>query len=319
MSDVQNLHGLAPLISEASTAAIKTDALTFAMLGLCGVVLIGVMFLLLYFSTRYRRGREANREPIRRFRPLEYTWTAIPMLLFTGIFVWANTLYMEEYSPPRDAMPIYVVAKQWMWKLQHPGGKREINELHVPLDRPVQLVMTSEDVIHSFYVPAFRLKQDVVPGRYTTLWFRPVRTGRYYLFCAEYCGTDHADMRGVVTVLEPEHYAAWLATGTVSGSMAQQGAVLFRQSGCSGCHAPNAAVHAPPLAGLYGRSVPLGGGEVITADERYIHDSIVQPTRQIVAGYAPIMPSFEGQLSEEQILQIIEYIKSLQPGQGVTP
>jgi cytochrome c oxidase subunit 2 len=206
---------------------------------------------------------------------------------------------------------VFVVAKQWMWRLQHPDGRREINELHVARGRAVKLIMTSEDVIHSFFVPAFRVKQDVLPGRYTTLWFTATKDGEFHLFCAEYCGTDHARMGGRIVVLEPAEYARWLNAATPARSMAERGAQLFRQLGCSGCHAAAATVAAPKLEGLYGKPVPLEGGGTVIADERYLRDSILLPRKEVVAGYAPIMPSFAGAVSEDQLLDLIAYIKSL--------
>jgi cytochrome c oxidase subunit 2 len=204
-----------------------------------------------------------------------------------------------------------VLAKQWMWKLEHENGRREIDELHVPLGQPVELIMTSQDVIHSFFVPAFRTKQDVLPGRYTSLWFTATNTGRFHLFCAEYCGTDPAHMGGDVIVMEPAQFQRWLTAHAATQSMAARGEDLFRHLGCSGCHGENASVHAPNLAGVYGRPVPLSDGTTVDADERYIRDSILLPRKEVAAGYAPIMPSFTGQIGEDDILDLIAYIKSL--------
>lgn len=295
---------------EASSYAGRVDLLFDVMLALSGVVAIGVFVVMAWFCVKYRRGSDADRSgrPPRSL-VVELSWMLIPFGLFLGIFVWSVHLFAHMHTPPRDAAPVYVVAKQWMWKVQHPGGQREIDALHVPLGRPVRLVMTSQDVIHSFYVPAFRVKQDLVPGRYTDLWFTATRAGRYPLLCAEYCGTDHARMRGTVTVMRPAAYARWLAAHAGEG-MAARGARLFRRFGCSGCHGDSASVHAPDLAGLYGRPVPLADGRIVTADDRYIHDSIMQPDKQVAAGYRPIMPSFEGQVGEDDVLALIAYIKS---------
>ena len=194
---------------------------------------------------------------------MEIAWTLTPLAIFLAMFVWAANLYYEHATPPDDAMDVYVVGKQWMWKLQHASGRREINELHVPLGRPVKLVMTSQDVIHDFFVPAFRIKQDVLPGRYTTLWFTATRHGDYHLFCAQYCGTDHSRMIGRVIVMAPAAFAEWLASGNGPPTMAAQGAALFRQYGCSGCHGANATVHAPQLEGLFGRPVQLADGSTV--------------------------------------------------------
>jgi cytochrome c oxidase subunit 2 len=242
---------------------------------------------------------------------MEITWTLVPLAIFLTMFAWAASLYYEHAAPPGDAMEIYVVGKQWMWTLQHAGGRRELDELHVPLGRPVKLVMTSQDVIHDFSLPVFRIKQDVLPGRYTTLWFTATRQGDYHLFCSQYCGTDHSRMVGRVVVMAPAAFAEWLASGSGSPTMAAQGAALFRQYGCSGCHGANASVHAPKLEGLFGRAVQLSDGSTVMADERYVHDSVMLPGKEITAGYAPIMPSFQGQIGEDELQDIIEYVKSL--------
>ena len=226
------------------------------------------------------------------------------------MYGWSLFLYAREESPPADAQTIYVVAKQWMWKVQHPNGVREINRLHVPLGVPVRLTMTSQDVIHSFYVPAFRVKQDVLPGRYTQLWFEATQLGTFRLFCTQYCGLDHAKMGGAVIVMRPPDYARWLRSNGAGTTLAARGAVLFRRSGCSGCHGANASVHAPDLDGLYGRVVHLADGSSVIADDAYIRDSILLPQKQVVAGYAPIMPSFQGQLGEEDLLALIAYFKA---------
>jgi cytochrome c oxidase subunit 2 len=215
------------------------------------------------------------------------------------------------YDVPDDAAEVYVLGRQWMWELRHPGGKREINELHVPVGRPVRLTMTSQDVIHSFFIPAFRIKQDVVPGRYTSLWFQATKPGRYHLFCAEYCGTDHSGMVGSVVAMDPADFQQWLEEGTAEESMSVAGERLFRQLGCSGCHAPNATVRAPLLEGVFGHPVPLDGGSFVQADERYIRDSILLPATQVVAGYKPVMPTFQGHISEEDLLKIVAYIKAI--------
>jgi len=204
---------------------------------------------------------------------------------------------------------VQVVGRQWMWKLQHAEGKREINELHVPLNSTVAMTMTSQDVIHSFFIPAFRVKQDVVPGKYTGEWFKPTRTGEYHIFCAQYCGTQHSRMIGRVVVMEPAAYERWLKSGEPTESIVQTGERLFRDRGCSGCHAPNSQFHAPLLQGLYRNPVPLANGTMVTADDQYLRDSILQPGKQITAGYQNIMPSFAGHLSEEEIMQLIAYLK----------
>jgi cytochrome c oxidase subunit 2 len=243
--------------------------------------------------------------------PLEITWTAIPLFIFIGIFFWAAEVFFGMSRPPADATEIYVVGKQWMWKIQHPDGRREINELHLPVGQPVKLIMTSQDVIHDFFVPGFRTKQDVVPGRYTTEWFTPTQPGRYHIFCSQYCGTNHALMVGTVYVQEPAEQARWLAQQPAPDSLVSIGERAFRTRGCSGCHAPNAAIRAPLLDGIYGKRVPLSDSTLVTANEQYLRDSILLPNKQISAGYQPIMPTFQGQISEEELNAIIAYLKSL--------
>lgn len=299
------------LPQSASTSAERFDTLFLAEMLLVGFVALAVAVLIVYFSIRYRKNSRADRShaPSRGLK-IEVTWTVVPLLLFLAGFAWAAYDYTRLYREPPNAMPIFVVAKQWMWKLEHENGKREIDELHVPLGQPVRLVMTSQDVIHSFFVPAFRIKQDVVPGRYTTIWFTPTQAGEFHLFCAEYCGTDHAGMHGRIVVMQPSEYAAWLQSGNTQPGIAARGFEAYRRYGCSGCHEAQSSVHAPDLHGLLGRTVHLSDGRTLIADEAYIHDSVLLPKKDIVAGYEPIMPSFAGQISEEDLLAIIEYIRS---------
>lgn len=295
----------------ASTLAGRYDALFWSMVGLTGTVALGVLALIVYFSLKYHASAAVDRAaPPTGNRVLELAWTATPLLVFIAIFTWAAHDYAELYKTPADAMPVFVVAKQWMWKLQHTNGRRELSELHVPVGRPVRLIMTSQDVIHSFFAPAFRVKQDVVPGRYTSVWFTPTRVGEYHLFCAEYCGTDHAGMHGRIIVMHPAEYARWLESGAPTPGLAQQGYALFRQYGCSGCHDPRSSVHAPDLRGLIGRRVRLQDGRELVADDQYVRDSILLPRKELVAGFKTIMPSYAGQLSEEDIRALIEYIRS---------
>jgi cytochrome c oxidase subunit 2 len=307
------MSGFDRFIAEASVAAGRTDALLLALTIISVLVVGGITLTMVVFAVRWHEGSNAARSGgvPKRNRLLEALWIGIPLLGFLSIFVWAAILYHQLRTPPVDALTIDVVAKQWMWKIQHPGGQREINELHVPVDRPIELVMTSQDVIHSFFVPAFRLKQDVLPGRYTSLWFTPTRIGRYQLFCAEFCGTSHSLMRGSVIVMPQSEFSDWLATNPSTGSLAAQGEILFREFGCSGCHGTSSSVHTPKLGGLFGRPVNLSDGSRVIADNRYIRDSILLPARQVVAGYTPIMPSFKGQVSEEDILKLVAYIRSL--------
>ena len=298
-------------LPEASSLAPRIDLLFWFRVGLCGLVALAVVVAVVYFCVRYRRGSLADRTGWHgQNLGLELGWIIAPFVMFVAVFIWSLLLFAEARTPPPDAQTLYVVAKQWMWKVQHPSGQREINTLHVPSGTPVRLTMTSQDVIHSFFVPAFRVKQDVLPGRYTELWFTATRVGRFPLQCAEYCGLDHSRMGGVVIVMAPADYASWLAGHSTALSLAASGERLFRSKGCSGCHGSNASVHAPDLSGLYGSVVHLSDGSAVKADERYLHDSILLPRSQIVAGYAPIMPSFAGQLSEEEVLALIAYIKS---------
>jgi len=297
-------------LPQASSFAGQVDYLFDAMLALSAVVVIGVFAAILWFAVKYRHGSRADRSrSSRRTLGIELAWTLIPLFLFVGIFAWSISLFAYMSRPPIETVPVYVVAKQWMWKVQHPGGQREINTLHLALGQPTRLVMTSQDVIHSFYVPAFRVKQDVLPGRYTQLWFNATRAGTYNLFCAEFCGTDHARMGGLVIVMQPKDYANWLEAHAGT-DLAAQGAALFRRLGCSGCHDPQSGVHAPDLYDLYGSTVPLSDGTQVRADERYLHDSIMLPNKEIAAGYAPVMPSYQGRIGEDDVLALIAYLKS---------
>ena len=269
--------------------------------------------VIVVFAIRYRRRKGVAAEQIEGSTALEVTWSVIPLFIFVVIFVWGAVIYFKERTPPRGATEVYVVAKQWMWKLQHEEGQREINELHVPLGRDVKMILTSQDVIHSFYVPAFRIKQDVLPGRYTTAWFHPTRAGTYHLFCAEYCGSQHSGMIGQVVVLEPAQYESWLSGGGASGTMASNGQNMFQQLGCSTCHRFDTQGRGPNLVGLFGKPVQLEDGRVVTADENYIRESILTPGAKVVSGFKPIMPVFQGLVSEEQLNALVAYVKSLNP------
>lgn len=296
----------------ASTTATRTDDLFFLLLGLSVVVLAVVFIPMTVFLFKYRRGKIANRRlPQWNTTKIEIAWTVIPLFITLGLFGWGANVYFFEEVPPRDTMEINIVGKQWMWKIQHQEGNSEINELHLPVDRPVKLTMASEDVIHSFFIPAFRIKQDVVPGRFTTEWFQPTHVGQYRFYCSEYCGANHAEMQGIVYVMSQTAFQNWLAQHPAQDSLAQSGEKLFRELGCSGCHVNSRAVHAPLLEGLYGRLVPLKDGSFVRADDQYIRDSILLPNSQIVAGYQPVMPSYHGRISEETLLRLIAYIKSI--------
>jgi cytochrome c oxidase subunit 2 len=300
---------------QASTMARQVDTLYLFELMVTAFFTILILAFILTFAARYRQKANVDRSrPPTHSIPMEILWIGVPFVLGLVMFTWGATLYFHIYQPPGDALEISVVGKQWMWYTQHSEGRAEINELHVPLGRPVKLNMTSQDVIHSFYVPAFRVKQDVLPGRYTTLWFEPTQAGRYHLYCAEYCGTNHSTMGGWVYVMEPADFESWLTQAGTGPSMAEEGERLFVRHHCAGCHRGSQTVSAPRLEGVYGRPVPIQvGREVgfVTADIAYIRDSILRPKYQVVAGYEPVMPSFQGQISEPDLLKIIAYIKSI--------
>jgi len=289
------------------------DHLLYYLLAVSAFFSIGIFATIFYFAIRYRRRSESELPaPIHGALSLEILWSVIPFGLAMIMFVWGASVYFTISRPPDDAQQIYVVAKQWMWKLQHMEGQREINELHIPVGQAVKLTMTSEDVIHSFFVPAFRTKADVLPGRYTTTWFKPTTPGKYHLFCAEYCGTKHSGMIGWIYVMEPQDYQAWLSGGA-SGSLASSGEKLFQDLACANCHHLNDQGRCPNLRGVFGSQVQLSDGSQVKADEEYLRESILNPSAKIVAGFQPIMPTFQGQVTEEGVLQLVEYIKSLTP------
>jgi len=300
-------------LPEATTHAERVDQIFYGLLVLSGLTMLVVFTLIITLAIRYRRGSDAKRGPLPKIisRELEIGWTSATLFLFAFLFWWAASADLSSLAAPAGALEIHVVAKQWMWKTQQPNGAREINALHIPVDKPVRLVMTSQDVIHSFFVPAFRVKQDVVPGREAEIWFQATKTGVFPLLCAEYCGTDHSMMRGRIIVMRQEDYADWLTRQPEGDDLAHEGAKLFVARGCSGCHANATKVHAPKLAGLYGRSVQLSDGRQIKADDGYIRDSILQPKRDITAGYQPIMPSYAGLLDDGEIQSLTAYIRSL--------
>ena len=297
---------------EASEVAARTDHLYWGLLCISALVVLVVFGTMAVFLFKYRRGKPAPRSHLALPElKIELTWTIVPTLIFLGFFAWGAELYWNIERPPSNAMEIHAIGKQWMWKIEHPEGNREIDELHVPLGRVVKITLASQDVIHSFFLPDFRIKQDVVPGRYTTLWFKANRIGHFHLFCSEYCGTHHSAMKGTVFVMSDTDFQQWLAKGEPGTTLAQSGERLFRQYGCSGCHVNSTTVRAPPLEGVYGKPVPLQTGQIVIADEAYIRDSILQPAKDIVAGYTNDMPSFEGHISEEELVDIIAYIRSL--------
>ncbi|MGA2255845.1 MAG: cytochrome c oxidase subunit II [Thermoguttaceae bacterium] len=301
---------------QASTTAEQVDMLFLFLFTVCGTVTLVVAFLLAYFSVRYRRrpGEVGNPPETPSSHILEWSWTLAPLGIFVVMFVWGAEVYFAAYRPPADAATIYVVGKQWMWKFQHPEGQREIDMLHVPVGRPIRLLMTSEDVIHSLFIPDFRIHMDLLPGRYTSVWFQASRPGTYHLFCSQYCGTNHAGMTGQVVAMEPADYDQWLHRGA-EGSMALEGRKLFLKYRCASCHSADAEARAPVLENLFRRPVALNDGRVVEADESYIRESILAPSAKIVAGYENIMPTFQGQVSEEEICKLIAFIQSLKAGE----
>ena len=297
---------------QASTIGQQIDWILLALVGLSLLFAIPIVVTIISFVIKYRRGKKADRSHrLYDSAKLEFTWTFIPFVLAMIMFGWAAVVYYNYAIPPANAIQIYVVGKQWMWYVQQPSGKIEINALHVPVDQPVKLIMTSQDVIHDFSVPAFRVKQDVLPGRYTTLWFQATKTGDYHLFCNQYCGTDHSKMTGTVTVMTQQDYQTWLGGAVPGESMADGGKRLFEQRGCIACHTGQPGAIGPSLAGLFSSKVQLQDGSTVTADEAYIHEAIFKPQAQVVVGYNPVMPTFETILNEQEISQLIEYIKSL--------
>jgi cytochrome c oxidase subunit 2 len=295
----------------ASSGAGNVDALFIFLIVLSAIMCLLIFTTITVFAIRYRRGAHGEAEQLEGSTVLEITWSVVPLGVFLVIFAWGAIIYYQERRPPQGASEVYVVAKQWMWKLQHPEGPREINELHVPTGRDVKLIMTSQDVIHSFYVPAFRIKQDVLPGRYTTTWFRATKPGTYHLFCAEYCGTLHSGMIGDIVVMEPAQYAAWIQTGGAFLSLAANGQAIFQQLGCPTCHHEENQGRGPSLIGVYGKPVQLEDGRSVIADENYIRESILAPSAKIVSGFKPIMPVFQGLVNEEDLNALVAYVKSL--------
>lgn len=288
------------------------DLLFAGLLIASALVLALLFFLLVLFCTRYRAGNRTDRDHrVKKSWHWEVGWTAASSVCFLGLFVWGANVYFQIYRAPADEHDVFVVAKQWMWKTQHPGGQSEIDALHIPVKRPVRLVMASQDVIHSFFIPALRLKHDVVPGRYQDLEIEVDKPGNYHLFCAEYCGTDHSGMIGEIVAMEPADFSNWLTQQGPSSPLASEGGQLFRELGCSGCHGGGGTIRAPPLEGLYGKPVPLSDGTTVIADDKYLRDSILMPRSQVVASYQPLMPSFAGKVSEDQLLRLVIYIKSL--------
>jgi len=303
--------------AQATTTAARVDTLFFFLCTMCGAVGLLVAVLLIYFSVRYRRRPGDSPLPppeTHSSHALEWFWTITPFFIFIVMFLWGAVVYVDAYRPPDESLRIYGIGKQWMWKFQHPEGQREINTLHLPLGRPVQILLTSEDVIHSFFVPEFRVHMDVLPNRYTSVWFQTTRPGTYHLFCSQYCGTNHAGMIGTAVVMEPAQFENWLALHA-EGSLALDGRKVFLKYRCVSCHSATENARAPVLEGLYRRPVHLTTGQTVIADEAYIRESILQPGAKIVAGWENLMPTFRGQISEEEIYALIAYFRSLKRGE----
>jgi len=304
---------IAAFNTEASPHAAVIDHIFYGLSIISALIAVLVFALVIGFSLRYYRGSKAKRGKLPHFMRNEFEigWSAATLFLFVFIFWWAASSQLSALTPPKHALQIHVVAKQWMWKVQQPSGVREIDEIHAPSGKPVVLSMTSEDVIHSMFLPALRIKQDVLPGRYTYLWFTADKAGTYMLECAEFCGTSHSRMTGRIVIMPPEAYARWISEQPQTIGLAQQGEALFRSLGCSGCHAKESSIHAPDLHGVFNHMVHLSDGRTVTADEAYLRDSILQPSKDVVAGFQPIMPSFKGLLTEDQLVRLLAYLKSL--------
>ena len=296
---------------EASKIAPQMDALLFFMVLVSLIGLTIVVLLIVSFSILYNKKRHPVAVQVEGSTLLEATWTIIPLGLFLVMFVWGALIYFRVFTPPATSMNIYVVGKQWMWKAEHPGGQHEINALHVPTGRAVQVTLISQDVFHSFSIPAFRVKREAIPGRYTTVWFEATVPGTYHLFCTQYCGTNHSQMTGDIVVMTPEDFRKWLASSTSGASLAQNGERLFASLSCAACHNTRPDARGPNLAGVYGAKLPLASGGTVIADDAYLREAILNPSQHVTQGYAPIMPTYQGQISEEGVIALLEYIKNL--------
>ena len=305
---------------QASTFAWQVDALYFYL------IIISVFFTVLivagiaFFAVKYREKEKfATPVEIHGSMALETTWSIIPFIISMTIFLGGAIVYYEQLRPPKNAMNVYVVGKQWMWKFQHETGQREINELHIPVGQNVKLTMTTEDVLHDVSIPAFRTKSDVVPGRYTYIWFNATKPGKYHLYCAEYCGLNHSGMGGWVYVMEQRDFDNWLSGNASGQTPVEAGKELFQTKlGCASCHEGGVSQRGAHLENIFGKTVKLTDGSSVTVDENYIRNSILNPSSQVVEGYQPIMPTFKGQVTEEQLNSLVAYIKSLSPGAATT-
>ncbi|MEO8216008.1 MAG: cytochrome c oxidase subunit II [Acidobacteriota bacterium] len=306
---------------QASTIAVDIDRIYIALVLLCGLTALAIVVTIIVLAFKYRRSAVGAYSPeVSAPFWLEYIWTTVPFFIFMGIFFWGAWVYFRAYRVPEDATDVYAVGKQWMWKFQHEGGQSEINDLHVPVGRPIRMIMASEDVIHSFFIPEFRIHRDVIPSRYSFVWFQATKAGKYHLFCSQYCGTDHSKMIGTVYAMEPEDYQNWLSGG-VKGSATEEGEKLFQSLACITCHTGDSSGRGPVLAGLFGTTVMLSDGQRVKADENYLRESILNSTAKVVAGFQPIMPNFQGQVDEQKLIYLIAYIKAmkapdLNPGAG---
>lgn len=309
------MNSLDLLPPTASAYASELNAFFWVMCALCGAVALSIALFIVYCCIRYSR-KDPNELPVQinGNHKVEAAWTIGPLIIFLGMFGWGAKTYFDVEQPPPNTDNIYVVGKQWMWKLEHPNGIREINTLHIPAGRPVRLTMISEDVVHSFFVPAFRAKQDVLPNRYTTTWFKPTKAGKYHLLCSEYCGAKHSGMIGWVYVMNPRDYQLWVDQSGSEGSLASKGEKYFHQFGCAGCHRYDGHGPGPDLKGVYGTQVKLANGITTIAGESYIRSCIMGTKGGPVLGFAPgIMPSFQGQISEDQLVALVAYIKAMGP------
>ena len=302
--------------TQASTLAPEIDNLYLGIIAITAFFAVVVVIFVVYFAIKYRddTGDKVG-APITGSVPLELGWSLIPFFISIGIFVWASVVFFHIVRAPDQTLDIYSTGKRWMWRFQHIDGQREINELHVPVGRPVRVVFTSEDVLHDLFIPAFRVKADAVPGRYSAIWFEPTQVGEYHIFCAEYCGTRHSGMVGTVYVMEQADYQAWLSGGgATGGTMLQQGEALFTQLACVTCHLPDGTGRGPSLVGVFGSVVTLDNGSTVTADESYLRESILTSQAKTVKGYEHIMPTFQGLINEDGVAALIEYIKSMHAG-----
>ena len=306
------LSGIPLFPAQASTLAPQVDNLYFFLIAVTAFFALLVVILVTVFAIKYRddTGLKVG-APITGSVPLEIGWSLIPFIIAMAIFVYATVVYFNIVRPPAETLEIYSTGKRWMWRFQHIDGQSEINDLHVPRGRPVKITFTSEDVLHSLYIPAFRVKADAIPGRYSSIWFTPTQTGEFHLFCTEYCGTKHSGMIGTVTVMEPMEYQAWLSGGG-GQTMTARGEQLFQQLACVSCHLSDGSGRGPSLAGVFGTQVQLASGDAVVADDTYLRESILRPQAKLVEGYQPVMPTFQGLVNEEGVMSLIEYIKSLQ-------